>query len=308
MWPLSALASRYVHFAPIARPLENPGGVRVITVGGATLGGSGKTPLALAVTRHLASAGRRVAIVSHAYRAPDHRGACFATADERRDGDEAAECALALAELPRARVATGRVRQEAFDLAASWADLVVIDGPLQLTPKRSDLALLAVDADRPFSRLSPPLGDARAPERALVDHADVVVPIHAGPTPDATHWVLRGAREVSSGARLSLATLRGARVGLVTTSARPERVVRTLARYAITPAAHVELEDHAWARSPPAALARARVDLWLAPTKARCVARWRGDFAWLLAEVTLGAQIRQITERFAPVACPPGPP
>ena len=54
---------------PRTRPVRVPDGVRTVTVGGATLGGSGKTRIAIAIARALASRGERVVLVGHAYRA-----------------------------------------------------------------------------------------------------------------------------------------------------------------------------------------------------------------------------------------------
>src|SRR4051812_11551403 len=48
----SAVAAR-----AIARPLRLPEGARVVGVGGATLGGAGKTPVAIALARALAERG-----------------------------------------------------------------------------------------------------------------------------------------------------------------------------------------------------------------------------------------------------------
>ena len=53
----------------VTRRLPHPSGVSIVSVGGATLGGSGKTPLAIACASALAASGARVALVGHAYRA-----------------------------------------------------------------------------------------------------------------------------------------------------------------------------------------------------------------------------------------------
>src|SRR5947199_10694187 len=70
--PLTAIASQAWgawSARSIARPLAWRDGARVIAIGGATLGGSGKTPLAIACARSFASRGSRVALVAHGYRA-----------------------------------------------------------------------------------------------------------------------------------------------------------------------------------------------------------------------------------------------
>src|SRR5688500_7539901 len=84
-------ALRRAAAARIARRLISPGAVRVIGIGGATLGGAGKTPVALAVARALASSAReRVAIVGHAYRARPLRARRVEISDSVDEvGDEA---------------------------------------------------------------------------------------------------------------------------------------------------------------------------------------------------------------------------
>jgi tetraacyldisaccharide-1-P 4'-kinase len=72
------------------------------------------------------------------------------------------------------------------------------------------------------------------------------------------------------GAQLSLVALRGDAFGLVSTMARPDRVLATLARQGLVPAATLRFGDHA--RPTRAALDRAaakkqRVKVWLATPK-----------------------------------------
>jgi len=253
VWPASlgrvqaALASR-----ALARPLVVPPGLAVVTVGGATLGGSGKTRVALAVARSLVGRGARVAFVGHAYLAQPGRARVVHAGDALADvGDEALVAVRGLG--ATAPVVVARRRQDAIDLAATLADVVVIDGPLQLAPARASLALLAVDADAPWgARALPPAGDLRAPAAALLAHADLVVPVDAAPRLPAA----------------LLASLRGERVGLFTALARPARLEAALRGLGVIPAVSVRAADHG---PMTAALARrltgSNVDRWLATDK-----------------------------------------
>src|SRR5579863_2192867 len=84
--------------AGLTRPLQVPSRTRVVTVGGATLGGSGKTPLAIACAAEFARAGVRVAFVGHAYRAIPRRAHVVQVDDVLAEvGDEALIAARALA-------------------------------------------------------------------------------------------------------------------------------------------------------------------------------------------------------------------
>jgi tetraacyldisaccharide 4'-kinase len=265
----ASLASRVV-----ARPLVIPtrgGGepsLLTVTIGGATIGGSGKTRVALACTRELATRGASVVLIGHAYRATPGGARVVSPTDSVGDvGDEALACARVLADVPRARVVVGPDRQSAIDLAASLsprADVAVIDGPLQLTPSRSSLAVLALDAEAPWGAgYVPPAGDLRAPRAALLAHADLVVDVDA--TPRAV--LLDSGRRVLDLASFA-ASATALRIGLFTALGRPERLVRALARAGLAPLHVVRAPDHG-PMTPRLGrrLVDLPVDLWLATTK-----------------------------------------
>jgi tetraacyldisaccharide 4'-kinase len=243
----------------VVRPLVVPQGVRVVTVGGGTLGGSGKTPLAIACARELESRGARVALVGHAYGAHPGRARRVAPDDPLAEvGDEALLAARSLgAGVP---VLVAPRRSLALVEAARWADVVVV---LQIAPERAALALLAVDACEPWGRAGsvPPCGDLRAPVQALLAAADVVVTVGEVGEPDA--------RVVSRGAWLDARLIpwdeiRARRIGLVCALGRPDRVLRSLALRGIAPAVVIRGPDHG---EIAAGSLTAPVELWLATAK-----------------------------------------
>jgi len=257
-----ALAWGEVSARVLVHSLRVPGHARVVAVGGATLGGSGKTPLAIACARELARQGARVAFVGHAYRAHPERPRLVSPDDSLAEvGDEALVAARAL-EAHHVSVFVAQSRALAVELAARRADVLVLDGVLQTTPVRASLSLLAVDADEPWgcAEAVPPRGDLRAPVAALLSAADLVVRVGED-SPDA--------RVTSNGAYLgdtflSWDALRPLRLGLACALARPRRLLRSLARHGITPAVMACARDH----HPVAARAlRHPVDLWLATAK-----------------------------------------
>jgi tetraacyldisaccharide-1-P 4'-kinase len=161
------------------RRLAVPGGVPVVAVGGATFGGSGKTPLAIACAAELARAGARVVLVGHAYRADPQRARFVLPGDALGDvGDEALLAARAL-EPAGARVVVAPSRQQAIAHAVRGADVLVLDGVAQLAPSRAALALLALDAVDPWGGRPclPPVGRLRAPRSTLLAACDAVVPV-----------------------------------------------------------------------------------------------------------------------------------
>jgi len=263
------LAAAWGHVASrgVVRPVSLPAGRRVIAVGGATLGGSGKTPLAIACAVEIAAAGGRVAFVGHAYRAAPRGARVVEEGDALREvGDEALLAARALGGIGVPVIVAPR-RAESMALAAQLARVLVVDGVAQTRPARASLALLAVDAEEPWGRAGsvPPLGDLRAPKEALLAACDRVVAVGDGAGDDA-RVVSRGAWY--RGALRPWAELRPARVGLLCALARPERVVRQLARRGVSLVSVVRARDHGpFGRPALAAAARARVDVWLATPK-----------------------------------------
>ncbi len=267
----------------VVRPLRWPDGLRVIAVGGATLGGSGKTPLAIACAVELARAGVRVAFVGHAHGAAPGRARWVRADDDVRVvGDEGLLAARRLHALG-VPVAVGPTRQAAIDLAAPSSDVVIVDGPLQCEPRRAALSLLAVDAHAPWGAgMCPPCGDLNAPVSTLLRCSDRIVAIGEGVSihPTLRNQVyVRRARVVSEGAwvqtgkegsLLPWPTLRAARIGVWLTIARPTRILDGLARRAVNPVVVLRSADH---RSPEAAVCRqaarwsSKVDLWLCTDK-----------------------------------------
>jgi tetraacyldisaccharide 4'-kinase len=251
----------------LVRRLDAPPRVRIVAVGGATLGGSGKTPLAVACARALASAGVRTAFVGHAYRARPQRPRFVSPNDALEVvGDEALIAARALASVSAAVVVAPR-REDAVGWAARSADVLVIDGVLQTAPRRAALALLAVDAEEPWgvAQTPPPSGDLRAPIAALLNASDAVVAVgeeRAGENPPGARIVSRGAW--LEGCLVAWEEMAHRRVGLACALARPARLLRFLARRGVKPVAIARGGDH---RPIAPEAMRVPVDLWLATPK-----------------------------------------
>jgi tetraacyldisaccharide 4'-kinase len=281
-----ACSAAWARIAPrtVVRRLDLPARTRVVAVGGATLGGSGKTPLAIACAAEIAATGARVALVGHAHRARPLRARVVTVDDPLTEvGDEALVAARQLAAVGVAVIVAPR-RGAAIQFAALHADLLVLDGVGQTSPNRASLALLSVDAAEPWGRACAvlPCGDLRAPRQALLSACDAVVAISDAADPggtSGTHEPNRSwlqARSASWGARVgdSLRTwdeLSKVRVGLLCALARPDRVVRQLQSFGITLRAVVRTRDHgpfdSGVIARACALERAGVDLWLATSK-----------------------------------------
>jgi tetraacyldisaccharide 4'-kinase len=221
-----------LHLRP--RPVRASPAVRIICVGGATLGGSGKSRLANAIA-HASGA----IVIGHGYRAEDRR-ARFVEPDETvaNAGDEALVAARA-----GLRVVIGPSRQEAIDFAARHGDLLVLDGPLSVTHRRS-VSVLAVDADEPWGSGEVfPAGDLRAPPAELERRADFVVRVPSTVDPEILKNLERP-------------------LGLFTALARPERLIRQL-----RPDVVVSAPDHGPADPCRLVTMRRGVTQWVATAK-----------------------------------------
>lgn len=209
------------------RTLALPAGATVIGVGGATFGGSGRTPLAIAIARALHAQHGDVAFVAHGHGGRVRVARAVRREDDAREvGDETVIAAREL-ELP---VIVGP-RTEAIALAARSASIVVVDRLLQTRPERLSCSILAVDAHTPWgSSARAPFGDLLATPERLVRACDEVVAVGGALAP--VRYAL--SRSVA-----------GLRVGAIATLARPGRMKSALDHLGVTPHAFVDRADHA---------------------------------------------------------------
>jgi tetraacyldisaccharide 4'-kinase len=152
----------------------------VIAVGNLTVGGTGKTPMAVHIAGLLQQQGYRVAVISRGYRGlaekaggvvSDREGMLMTAAEA---GDEPYLMAV---QLPGVPVIVGRNRYQAGcrALAAFGVDILVLDDAYQHLQLARDLNLLLLDQAAPFgNRQVVPRGVLREPPGAL-SRADAVV-------------------------------------------------------------------------------------------------------------------------------------
>jgi len=211
------------------RTLALPPEAKVIGVGGATLGGSGRTPLAIALARALAEllGNDQVAFVAHGHGGRVRHARRVAVGEDAAEiGDETAIAASSL----RLPVFVGP-RRETIELAARSAHVVVVDRLLQARPYRLACSLLAVNEAAPWGAFAKlPFGDLVAAPATLIAAADELVAIGG-----------RLARE-----RFTLSRpVEGLRVGALATLARPWRMRQALARLGVHPSLFLDRADHA---------------------------------------------------------------
>lgn len=224
--------------------------VPVISVGNVTVGGTGKTPMAVWMCRRLMEHGLKPAVLCRGYKASAEGFADEAVMMSR-------QCPKAVVIAHPDRWAAGQLAITEYGVTAA-----VLDDGFQHRRMSRDLEIVLIDATRPFGFGHVlPRGLLREPLRGLA-RADVVVVTRSDQAPPAE------VAEIERGLRLWLraevpivravhrpvgfveldgqeAELRGfERIGCLAGIARPETLVRTLESLRISPAAELFLPDH----------------------------------------------------------------
>jgi len=222
---------------------------RVVSVGGLTVGGSGKTPVSAWIAARLGERGHAVALASRGYRrssgservtlVSDGR---FVRADLSQAGDEPL---LLAAHAPAVPVLVGADRGLVGlrAIAAFGSDVLVLDDGFAHHRLARDVEVVCFDGSFGFgNRHLLPRGPLREPPRAL-GRADGVV-IVDGPLPETDAALLErvlpgspqfrarrrpaGLRPLAGGGAGSPEELAGTRVGMLTGLARPDSFRRSL--------------------------------------------------------------------------------
>ena len=217
----------------------------VLCVGNLTVGGTGKTPVAIALARAARDRNYRPGIVSRGYgggHVRPHR--VDLEADTARSvGDEA----LLLARAAPTAVGADRARG-ARALIDGGVDFIIMDDGFQGRSLHMDYALITLDARRGIGNGRViPAGPLRAPLRDQMRLMDAVLRIGSG---DAGDKVVRAAARAGKPvmrARLEPAGMRavaGRRVLAYCGIGDPDKFYETLRHHGCTPAATRSFGDH----------------------------------------------------------------
>ncbi|HEV2956681.1 MAG TPA: tetraacyldisaccharide 4'-kinase, partial [Xanthobacteraceae bacterium] len=222
-------------------------GVPVLCVGNPTVGGSGKTPTALALARLLIDAGERPFLLSRGY---GGRLAGPVRVDpQHHRADDVGDEPLLLARgaptvIARDRVAGARVARSA------GAGVIVLDDGFQNPSLAKDLSILVIDGRRGIGNGRVfPAGPLRAPLAAQFDRAQAVLIIGEGPTgavaardAEARGLTVFRGRLVPDAA--SVAALTGSRVLAFAGIGDPEKFFATLSAAGVDVAIARGFPDH----------------------------------------------------------------
>jgi len=212
---------------------------KVICVGNLTAGGSGKTPIAIAVAQALAAQGLKVMFLSRGY-GGRARGPMLVDADMHDAADVGDEPLLLAA---AAQVIVARDRHEGAEFADSFApDVIVMDDGHQNFALEKDLSLVVIDAATGFGNgRMLPAGPLREPVAQGLKRADAVILVGDG-TPRLGAWagpMLRAHLEPRASE-----TLKGRRVVAFAGIAQPAKFLASLAASGAEIVESVPFGDH----------------------------------------------------------------
>jgi len=220
--------------------------IPVVVVGNLTVGGTGKTPLVLALARALRQSGLRPGILSRGYGGRSASPRAVAAGDEaERVGDEP----LLLAERSGCPVWVGADRVAAArTLCAAHpdCDLVLCDDGLQHYRLQRDFEIAVEDERGLGNGLLLPAGPLREPAGRRVD-AKVTNEREAGPGGFAMRLVPAGMYRVAdASATVALAELSGKKLHAVAGIGNPERFFATLSGMGLVFSPHPFPDHHAF--------------------------------------------------------------
>jgi tetraacyldisaccharide 4'-kinase len=286
----------------IAR-MKQPGeraGVPVVCIGNFTLGGAGKTPLALAVADFLIAAGQKPAFLTRGY-GGTKKGPLVVAPDAMASevGDEA----LLLAQKAPTIVSANRPAGAALAVA-NGATVIIMDDGFQNPSLDKDCSIIAVDGETGIGNgLTFPAGPLRAPIHDQVPLASAVVVIGPGDAGGRVFDFARGSGLAVFQARIGLdphaPSLRGKRVLAFAGIGRPEKFFKTLADMgAIIAATEVFADHHAFTERDAARIAaRAQAAKLIPVTTTKDLTRLTGGPARTgLASMTKTVPIRLVFE------------
>lgn len=249
LWPLSLLYGalmalrRALYRVRLLRSHRLP--VPVIVVGNVIAGGAGKTPVTLAVVRHLQAAGWQPGVISRGY------GRTTADCREVLPASTAAEVGdepLLIARASGAPVFVARQRAEAAAalLAAHPAtNILVCDDGLQHLALARDLEICVFNDEGVGNGWLLPAGPLREPWPRKVD-----LVLHAGPAPGGSAPQFALSRGLAthavdaSGGRVPLAQMQGRPLHALAAIARPQDFFAMLRARGLAPAHEEALPDH----------------------------------------------------------------
>jgi tetraacyldisaccharide 4'-kinase len=276
--PLSMLYG-VVAAARLAKPGARAA-VPVVCIGNPTIGGAGKTPLALTLARLLQAAGDAPVLLSRGY--GGRLAGPLRVDPARHHAADVGDEPLLLARVAPTVVARDRVAGAQAAVAAG-ASVIVMDDGFQNPSLQKNFSVLVVDARRGIGNgRVVPAGPLRAPLVAQLARADALVMV--GASYDGVTAAARGRGVPVFHARLApdaavAAALAGARVLAFAGIGDPEKFFATLTGAGVAVAATASFPDHHRYTTAQARMLCERADreALILVTTEKDLARMQGD-------------------------------
>ncbi len=243
--PLGAL-----YGAVAARRMMRDGfdaGIPVLCIGNYHVGGAGKTPTVLALTRLLRDLGETPVVLSRGY-GGRLRGPVMVDRNRHNAADVGDEPLMMVRDVP---VAVARDRLDGVALAKSQgATVILMDDGFQNPRIRKDASVIVIDSERGLGNGKVfPAGPLRAPLKVQLSRTDALVVIGDGHAADGVAAEIAGRERPVFRARLkpnadSVARLAGKPVLAFAGIGDPERFFRTLRASGIEVARTRAFADH----------------------------------------------------------------
>jgi tetraacyldisaccharide 4'-kinase len=222
-------------------------GIPVLCIGNYHLGGAGKTPLVLALTRLLRDLGETPIVLSRGYGGRLH-GPIMVHADWHEAADIGDEPLMLARTVP---VVVSRDRINGVALAkAQNASVILMDDGFQNPAIAKDASLIVIDAERGLGNGQVfPAGPLRAPLLPQITRTDALIVIGQGSAAASVAEAVaaHGSPVLAAQIRAhesSVAALRGRRVLAFAGIGDPGRFFRTLRNFGIEVAAEQTFPDH----------------------------------------------------------------
>lgn len=233
--------------------------VQVISVGNLTVGGTGKTPVVMALAEKLAASGKKVVILNRGYGAPEPLD--YGEPRSAANGDEAWMMRRRLPDSVKVIVGRNRVANAKRAIEEHQPDVILLDDGFQHLKLKRDLDIVLIDGDKLLgNRHLLPVGPLREPLAAL-RRANAVW-VTKNPSAESLERVrswagpgipvvgvpfeTAGFQRLSDDALLPPETLAGKPALAFSGIAQPEAFAASLKECGVTLVGHLEFGDHHW--------------------------------------------------------------
>lgn len=231
----------------------------VISVGNLTVGGTGKTPMAMHIAGFILAGGKRPAVISRGYKGSargltvvSDGGGLRSTPDEA--GDEPCLMADRLEGVPVV-VCADRFRAGEYAIENLGADFIILDDGFQHTRLARDIDILLVDGAAGFGNgyllprgiLREPVSSALRADAVFVKGRKGDAPVELKPLglpTSAFDYKPTALVNLSTGAEAKPSALKGARVAAVSALADPRSFISTLEGLGAEVTASLDYPDH----------------------------------------------------------------